>query len=70
MIATDKDYAPWYIVRADDKRRARLNCMAHLLSVIPYKKIPFDKPALGKRRKKPKDVPEQPLFREIVPQIY
>jgi hypothetical protein len=36
--ATDTDEAPWYIVRADDKKRARLNCIAHLLSLIPYKR--------------------------------
>ena len=36
--ATDTDYAPWYIVRSDNKKRARLNCIAHLLSRIPYKK--------------------------------
>lgn len=68
--ATDTDYAPWYIVEADDKRRARLNCIAHLLSVISYKKVPFEKPALGKRLKKPKDVPDRPLFRHVVPSGY
>jgi len=36
---TDTKHAPWYIVRSDDKRRARLNCIAHILSKIPYKKI-------------------------------
>jgi polyphosphate kinase len=40
---TDTDYAPWYIVRSDDKKRARLNCIAHLLSLIPYKRVPRDK---------------------------
>jgi polyphosphate kinase 2 len=67
IMATDTDYAPWYIVEADDKRHARLNCIAHLLSVIPYKKVPFEEPSLGKRLKKPKDVPDRPLFRHIVP---
>jgi polyphosphate kinase 2 len=36
--ATDTEFAPWYIVPSDDKRRARLNCISHLLSLIPYKK--------------------------------
>jgi polyphosphate kinase 2 len=36
---TDTDFAPWYIVRADDKRRARLNCISHLLSLIPYERV-------------------------------
>ena len=38
--ATDTRFAPWYIVRSDDKRTARLNTIAHLLSVIPHKKLP------------------------------
>ena len=37
--ATDTEFAPWYIVPSDDKRRARLNCISHLLGVIPYKKL-------------------------------
>jgi polyphosphate kinase len=36
--ATDTDFAPWFVVRSDDKRRARLNCISHLLGLIPYKK--------------------------------
>jgi polyphosphate kinase 2 len=36
---TDTKHAPWHIVRADDKRRARLNCIAHILSKVPHKKI-------------------------------
>jgi len=36
---TDIKQAPWWVVRADDKRRARLNCIAHLLSMIPYKDL-------------------------------
>ena len=46
---TDTDKAPWYIVRSDDKRRARLNCLAHILSLIPYKKVPRAKVKLPKR---------------------
>ena len=38
--ATNTKFAPWYIVRSDDKRRARLNCIRHLLGLIPYKKMP------------------------------
>jgi polyphosphate kinase len=36
---TDITHAPWYVVNADDKRRARLNCIAHLLSMIPYEDL-------------------------------
>lgn len=42
-------YAPWYIVRSDDKKRARLNCIAHLLSLVPYEKVPRKKLKLPKR---------------------
>jgi polyphosphate kinase len=40
LEATDTEYAPWCIVPSDDKRRARLNCIAHLLGLIPYQKLP------------------------------
>jgi polyphosphate kinase len=49
---TDTDKAPWYIVRSDDKRRGRLNCISHLLSLIPYKKVPRAKVKLPKRSNK------------------
>jgi polyphosphate kinase 2 len=70
IIATDSEHAPWYVVRADDKRRARLNCMAHLLSRIPYKKLSFDKPTLPTRQRRPKGVPDAPMYKNIVPEIY
>ena len=40
LAATDTEHAPWYLVRSDDKRRARLNCIAHLLGIIPYERVP------------------------------
>ena len=40
FAATDTSFAPWHIVMADDKRRARLNCIAHLLNHIPYEEVP------------------------------
>jgi polyphosphate kinase 2 len=49
LEATDSKHAPWYILRSDDKKRARLNCIAHLLSQIPYKKLPQEKVTLPKR---------------------
>ena len=51
MAATDTDYAPWTIVPSDDKRRARLNCIHHLLRAIPYKDLPREKIALPRRDK-------------------
>ena len=52
LEATDTDFAPWHIVRSDDKKRARLNCISHLLSTIPYKKAPREKVKLPDRSKK------------------
>jgi polyphosphate kinase 2 len=52
LEATDTKHAPWYILRSDDKRRARLNCIAHILRLIPYKKVPREKVKLPKRRTK------------------
>ena len=52
LEATDTEYAPWYIVPSDDKRRARLNCISHLLGLIPYKKLPRKKLKLPRRSKK------------------
>ena len=50
--ATDTRDSPWYIVRSDDKKRARLNAIAHLLKTIPYKKIERKKVTLPNRSKK------------------
>jgi polyphosphate kinase 2 len=47
--ATDTKFAPWRIVRSDDKRRARLNCISHLLKSIPYEKVEREKAKLPKR---------------------
>jgi polyphosphate kinase 2 len=50
--ATDTAYAPWHVLRSDDKRRARLACLSHILGLIPYKKIRHEKVKLPKRRTK------------------
>jgi polyphosphate kinase len=50
--ATSSKHAPWYVIRSDDKRRARLNCIAHLLKTIPYKKVARDRVRLPKRSDK------------------
>jgi polyphosphate kinase len=52
LEASDSEHAPWHIVRTDDKRRGRLNCISHILSLIPYKKIPRAKVKLPKRSSK------------------
>jgi polyphosphate kinase 2 len=50
--ATDTKHAPWYILHSDDKERARLNCISHLLSLIPYKKVKRKKVRLPNRASK------------------
>jgi polyphosphate kinase 2 (PPK2 family) len=52
LKATDTKHAPWYILPSDDKRRARLNCIAHLLKLIPYKKVSRERVKLPKRSMK------------------
>jgi polyphosphate kinase 2 len=51
FAATDSKWAPWYVVRSDDKRRARLNLITHLLKQIPYETAPREKVKLPKRQK-------------------
>ena len=52
LKASDTKHAPWHILRSDDKKRARLNCLAHILNLIPYKKVPRDTVKLPKRSMK------------------
>jgi polyphosphate kinase 2 len=52
LAATDTEYAPWHIVISNDKKRARLNCISHLLSLIPHKKLKPSKVKLSKRSMK------------------
>jgi polyphosphate kinase 2 len=51
FAATDMPFAPWYVARSDDKRRARLNIIAHLLEKVPYKNAPREKVKLPERQK-------------------
>jgi polyphosphate kinase 2 len=52
LDATDTKHAPWFILRSDDKKRARLNCIRHILKLIPYKRVKRDKVELPKRSMK------------------
>jgi len=54
LKTTDSKQAPWHVVHSDDKRRARLNCISHILSLIPYKRIHHKKVKLPKRSNKGK----------------
>jgi hypothetical protein len=71
LDATDSDDAPWYVVRSDDKRRARLNCISHILSTIPHKKIRADKVKLPNRIEKNSYDDQTPMEgRHFVREIY
>ena len=52
LEATDTKHAPWYLIHSDDKKRARLNCIRHFLSLIPYRKAPREKVKLPARKNK------------------
>jgi polyphosphate kinase 2 (PPK2 family) len=71
LKATDSKHAPWYIVRSDDKKKARLNCISHLLSMIPYGKAPREKVKLPKRKTKGSYDDQRALSgRHFVPEKY
>lgn len=58
---TDTEWAPWHLVDGDNKKRARLNCISHLLAQVPYQKVPFEKPKLPPRQaKKGYQAPDYP----------
>ena len=71
LDATDTKHAPWYLIRSDDKRRARLNCISHLLGLIPYKKTPRNKVKLPKRSEKKRyDDQASMKGRRFIPEKY
>ena len=71
LKATDTKHAPWYLVHSDDKRKARLNCISHLLSMVPYKRVPREKVDLPKRSEKHGYDDQKPLKgRRFIPEKY
>jgi polyphosphate kinase 2 (PPK2 family) len=68
--ATDTAHAPWWVVDSNDKKAARINCITHLLQQIPYEKVKFDAPKLGKRQKRPDDYVPDPRARNVVPGVF
>ncbi len=71
LDATDTEHAPWYIVRSDDKRRARLNCIAHILRLIPYETVPRPEIELPERAMQdPYDDEASLQGRRFVPEKY
>src|SRR4051794_27176847 len=67
---TDIKQAPWYVVDGDDKRRARLNCIAHLLSMIPYEDVLPPPPTLPKRQDDTHYVRPPITDQTFVPEVY
>ena len=71
FASTDIKQAPWYVVNSDDKRRARLNCISHLLSQIPYEDVARPEVKLGKRKTKQAYDDAAPMQgRRFIPEAY
>jgi polyphosphate kinase 2 len=70
LETTDTKHAPWHLVRSDDKKRARLNCIAHLLSQIPYKRVRRTKVEVVSRSRKHAYDDEAPIkARSWIPEV-
>ena len=69
FLATDTAWAPWYVVRSDDKRRARLNTLTHILSKIPYQELPQPKVELPKRQSRG-DYKETDYPFRFIPEVF
>jgi polyphosphate kinase 2 len=69
FLASDTAWAPWYVVRSDNKRRARLNALTHILSRIPYEELKREKVELPKRQHRGdyKD-PDDPF--RVIPEVF
>ena len=66
---TDTEQAPWWVIDSNDKKRARINAITHLLASIPYERVKFRKPEFGKRQERPKGFDKDILFRNVVPNV-
>jgi polyphosphate kinase len=67
---TDTPHAPWWIVDSNDKKAARINCLTHLLASIPYQKVKYEEPKLGKRQNRPADYVADRTARNVVPAVF
>jgi polyphosphate kinase 2 len=70
LEATDTPSAPWHVVPADDKRRARLNLIRHMLSSIPYQKVQVDLPKVPKAAPRPKGIKDGLRAGQVVPNLH
>lgn len=69
FAASDTAETPWYVVRSEDQRRARLNCIAHFLSLVPYEEVPYE-PVKLPDRQKPGDYVEPDYAYRYIPEAY
>jgi polyphosphate kinase len=69
FLATDTSWAPWYVVHSDNKRRARLNALTHILSKIPYEELPRAKVKLPKRQE-PGDYKDPDYPFRVIPEVF
>jgi polyphosphate kinase len=69
FLASDTSWAPWYVVRSDNKRRARLNVLSHILSKIPYEELPREKIKLPKRQERGDYKDSDYPFR-VIPEVF
>ena len=67
---TDIKQAPWYVVNADSKKAARLNCISHLLSMIPYEEVPWEEVELPERQDRTGYVRPPLSDQTFVPEVY
>jgi polyphosphate kinase 2 len=70
FTATDAPFAPWYVLRSDDKRRARLNLIRHLLSHLPYEDITYEEKVKLPKRQKPHGYTEPEYPYKYVPEKF
>jgi polyphosphate kinase len=71
LKATDSDHAPWYIVKSDDKRRGRLNCISQILKLVPHKEVARPLVKLPKRSRKHEYNDQETLRgRNFVPELF
>ena len=68
--ATDTLQSPWFRVQTNDKRAARLNCISHLLSQVPYEKVPFELGPVPERRPRGANTPDKLSFKHSVPELF
>jgi polyphosphate kinase len=69
--ATDSKHAPWFVVHSNDKKRARLNCITHFLSMLPYKKVPREEVTLPPRDNRKRYDDQASLKKaHFIPEIY